>query len=330
MLSVSLVIPAWNEAERIEDCLTCCVRQTMPAKEIIVVDNKSTDNTRQIVQRFIETHPEAHIILMEQDAEQGLIPTRNYGLDHATGDVLGRFDADCMLKPDWVEVVSGVFTEDPDAMGCTGPVAYYDMPARHFGLKGDNKIRKHIYRADGDHPLLFGSNMAVRATAWKRIRTEVCRDKADVMHEDIDVSLHLIGDGLKTVYCPRMIAAMSARRIDSSLPSFLAYMDRFKNTFNAHPRHWRLHKPEVTFRALYPMLHLFYPQYQLFLKMKDVDPAERMWLDEQMKLMDSEEDNDAPWVPVQHHNAAGDSAGAAGTGTDSADTTAGADAHNAA
>ena len=66
MLSVSLVIPAWNEAERIEDCLTCCVRQTMPAKEIIVVDNKSTDNTRQIVQRFIDTHPEAHIILMEQ------------------------------------------------------------------------------------------------------------------------------------------------------------------------------------------------------------------------------------------------------------------------
>ncbi|MDD6461458.1 MAG: glycosyltransferase family A protein [Bifidobacteriaceae bacterium] len=317
MLSVSLVIPAWNEAERIEDCLTCCVRQTMPAKEIIVVDNKSTDNTRQIVQRFIDAHPESNIILMEQDAEQGLIPTRNYGLDHATGDVLGRFDADCMLKPDWVEVVSGVFTEDPDAMGCTGPVAYYDMPARRFGLKGDNKIRKHIYRADGNHPLLFGSNMALRATAWKRIRTEVCRDKADVMHEDIDVSLHLIGDGLKTVYCPRMIAAMSARRIDSSLPSFLAYMDRFKNTFNAHPRHWRLHKPEITFRALYPMLHLFYPQYQLFLKMADVDPAERMWLGEQMKLMDAEESSEgASWVPAQRHDGGGSTAEGAASSTE--------------
>jgi hypothetical protein len=100
-------------------------------------------------------------------------------------------------------------------------------------------------------------------------------------------------------------------------------MDRFKNTFNAHPRHWRFHKPEVTFRALYPMLHLFYPQYQLFLKMKDVDPAERMWLDEQMKLMDSEEDNDAPWVPVQQHDAAGD-------GAISTDTTVSADSHNAA
>ena len=49
--------------------------------------------------------------------------------------MLGRFDADCMIRPDWVEVVSGIFTEDPAAMGATGPVMYYDMPSRHFGLK---------------------------------------------------------------------------------------------------------------------------------------------------------------------------------------------------
>ena len=39
-----------------------------------------------------------------------------------------------MIRPDWVEVVSGIFTEDPDAMGATGPVMYYDLPSRHFGL----------------------------------------------------------------------------------------------------------------------------------------------------------------------------------------------------
>ena len=39
------------------------------------------------------------------------------------------------------------------------------------------------------------------------------------MHEDIDISLHLMGKDLKTVYSPRMIAAMSARRMDTSLSS---------------------------------------------------------------------------------------------------------------
>ena len=150
MLNVSIIIPAWNEAERIRDCLLNATRQTIMPHEVLVVDNRSTDNTCAIVEQFIAEHPEAPVKLLHQNDEQGLIPTRNFGLNAATGDVLGRFDADCMIRPDWVEVVSGIFTEDPAAMGATGPVTYYDMPSRHFGLKGDNSLRKRIYRADGD------------------------------------------------------------------------------------------------------------------------------------------------------------------------------------
>ena len=288
MLSVSIVIPAWNEEERIVDCLLNATRQTVKPHEVIVVNNRSTDDTARIVREFIDQHPDDNVILLDQNEEQGLIPTRNYGLDHATGDILGRFDADCMIKPDWVEVVSGIFTEDPAAMGATGPVMYYDMPSRHFGLKGDNSIRKRIYRADGGQPLLFGSNMALRATAWREIRGEVCRDKADVMHEDIDVSLHLIGKGLKTVYSPRMIAGMSARRMDTSLSSFRNYMKRFRNTFDAHPQHWRKHKPELLFTAMYPAMHLFYPVWQKVLSTADINPAEAAWINEQMELAESQ------------------------------------------
>ena len=122
--------PAWNEEERIADCLMNATRQTVAPHEVIVVNNRSTDRTCDIVERFQRDHPEAPVILLQQNEDQGLIPTRNFGLNAATGDVLGRIDADCMLKPDWVEVVSGIFTEDPDAMGATGPVVYYDMPAK--------------------------------------------------------------------------------------------------------------------------------------------------------------------------------------------------------
>ena len=288
VLTVSIVIPAWNEEERIADCLLNATRQTVRPHEVIVVNNRSTDNTAQVVRDFIKNHPDDNVILLDQDKEQGLIPTRNFGLDHATGDILGRFDADCMIKPDWVEVVTGIFTEDPEAMGATGPVMYYDMPSRHFGLKGDNSIRKRIFRADDGRPLLFGSNMALRASAWRQISGEVCRDKSDVMHEDIDISLHLIGKGLKTVYSPRMIAGMSARRMDTSLSSFRNYMRRFKNTFDAHPQHWRKHKPEILFTAMYPVMHLFYPVWQKVLDSADINPAEAAWINEQMELAENE------------------------------------------
>ena len=232
MLNVSIVIPAWNEQERINDCLLNATRQTVMPHEVIVVDNRSTDSTVAVVEQFMKDHPEAPVKLLHQDDEQGLIPTRDYGLNHATGDILGRFDADCMIRPDWVEVVSGIFTEDP---------------------------------AD-----------------------EVCQDKADVMHEDIDISLHLLGKDLKTVYCPRMIAGISARRMDTSPASFLNYMRRFKNTFNAHPQHYRKHKPEILITALYPVMHLLYPVWQKVLNTADINPAEAAWINEQMELAEQE------------------------------------------
>ena len=196
-----------------------------------------------------------------------------------------------MLKPDWVEVVSGIFTEDSEAMGATGPVTYYDMPARRMALRGDDSVRRHTYRADGGEVLLFGSNMALRASAWKLIANEVCLDKEDVMHEDIDVSLHLLGRGLKTVYSERMICGISARRMDTSFKSFRNYMKRFKNTFEAHPQHWRSHKSERTLYLMYPWLHALFPVYQQYLKAKDINPAVRMWFREQVNLARREGDN---------------------------------------
>ncbi|WP_291526980.1 glycosyltransferase [Bifidobacterium sp. UBA744] len=284
MLKVSIIIPAWNEEERIEDCLTCAILQTVPPYEIIVVDNKSTDATVDVVRRFMDANPQANIKLIHQDAEQGLIPTRNAGLNAATGDVLGRIDADCMLKPDWVEVVTGIFTEDPKAMGASGPVVYYDMPLKNTGLRGDNRTRNLMYRADGGQTMLFGSNMALRASAWKTISGEVCRDYEDVMHEDVDISLHMLGKGLKTVYSPRMIVGMSARRMASGIVSFKRYTDRFKNTFAAHPRHRRTFKPEYLLRAIWPMLHILYPIYQRRMEREHIDSAANVWRDEQRRI----------------------------------------------
>jgi hypothetical protein len=104
------------------------------------------------------------------------------------------------------------------------------------------------------------------------------------MHEDIDISLHLLGKGYKTVYSPRMIAGMSARRMDTSFSSFRSYMKRFKNTFDAHPQHWRTEKPEHTLYALYPVLRTFYPVYQKYLDSMDINPAERVWMREQIEI----------------------------------------------
>ncbi len=250
--SVSIVIPAFNEESVIRQCLIAAVYQSVPADEIIVVDNKSKDRTAKIVRQMQLEYPESPIILLSQHKEQGLIPTRNFGLDHARSDILGRIDADSVLEPDWVEQVQKAF-KDPSVQAATGPVVYYDMPMRRFGLKADDKMRQLMLKlAKHQYHFLFGSNMAMRRSAWETIREETCRDEKDEMHEDIDLSLHLADHELKVQYWPQMVSGMSARRLEDSPRDYRYYVTRFDRTYKAHNvKKMALKAPMVVFFSVY-------------------------------------------------------------------------------
>lgn len=250
--SVSIVIPAYNEAENISACVLAALQQTSRAAEIIVVDNRSTDGTADVVRGLQQAYPDAPIILFHQDEEQGLVPTRNFGLDRAQGDVLGRIDADSVIEPGWVEEVQRLFS-DPEVAAATGPVIYYDMPLRRFGHKADDAMRRSMIKLARQYHLLFGSNMALRRSAWEQIRLDACRDLADEFHEDIDLSVHLHEHGLRVAYSSDMVTGMSARRIDDTPRKYYNYMTRFERTFRSHGvRNVGVRAPMLLFLAIYP------------------------------------------------------------------------------
>ncbi len=252
--TVSIVIPAYNEQETIKSCVLAALDQTVPASEIIVVDNKSTDDTAAVVHALQTAYPEAPLVYMKQDAQQGLIPTRNFGLDNATGEVVGRIDADSVLEPNWVEEVQKAFV-DESVSACTGPVIYYDMPLRRFGAIADDALRRALRVIAAEQHLLFGSNMAIRAAAWRQVRGEVCLDPEDELHEDVDLSLHLHAHGLKIAYSSEMVTGMSARRLDDSPREFYSYVMRFERTYKKHKiRSLALRAPMAIFLSAYPAL----------------------------------------------------------------------------
>ncbi len=233
--------------------MTAALAQTVPAHEVIVVDNRSTDRTAAIVAELQAANPDAPLAVIPQFEEQGLVPTRNLGLDSATGDVIGRIDADSVLEPTWVEEVQKAFL-DPSVAAATGPVLYYDMPLRRFGLRADDTLRRAMLRLAREYHFVFGSNMALRATAWRAIRDEVCRDEEDLFHEDIDISVHLYDAGLRAVYVPTMVTGMSARRIDDSPRDYVSYVGRFDRTYTHHNvRNRALRAPAWVFLSVYPI-----------------------------------------------------------------------------
>ena len=108
--------------------------------------------------------------------------------------MIGRIDADTRLAPGWSRAVRETFA-DPVVQAATGPVAYYDVALARLIDGGDALFRRVWGRGSLDW--LLGANMAIRAAAWRRVRPALCTD-ADV-HEDIDLGIHLHGEGSATV-----------------------------------------------------------------------------------------------------------------------------------
>ena len=253
--TVSIVIPAFNEESTLRHCLVAAIEQTHAALEIIVVDNRSTDGTRSVVEAMKAAFPDAGIRLLTQDKEQGITPTRNAGFDAAEGEIIGRIDADSAVEPDWVEQVQLAFSTG-EFQAASGPVEYYDMPLRAFGLRADDSVRKAMVRLAGTYVFLFGSNMALTRKAWLVVRDQVCPDRADLMHEDLDLAVHLALNGIKVGYVSEMVAAISARRLDTTPRDYLFYVQRFERTYAAHDIHdVRLLAPMAVFLGIYPALH---------------------------------------------------------------------------
>lgn len=251
--TVSIVIPAYNEESTIRACVLAALMQTVPASEIIVVDNKSTDATAAIVAALQEEHPDSPLLYFQQNEEQGLVPTRNFGLDRAQGSVIGRIDSDSIIEPNWVEEVQKAFADDAVA-ATTGPVLYYDMPLRRFGLKADDQVRRLILKLNREYHFLFGSNMALRRSAWLAIRDEACRDESDELHEDIDLSVHLAQNHLTVAYVPTMVSGMSARRLEDSPRDYAYYARRFERTYARHGlKNPVLRAPMWVIFAVYPL-----------------------------------------------------------------------------
>jgi len=120
MTSVSVIIPAYNSASTIIRALQSVVDQTLAPLEIIVVDDASTDTTRDLVATFA-TSSSIPVRVLSQTINSGPSAARNAGWDTATGDFIAFLDADDQWHPRKIELQFPVMQSQPKvAMSCHG------------------------------------------------------------------------------------------------------------------------------------------------------------------------------------------------------------------
>ena len=207
MAVISVVIPALNDSEMLLRCLEALAAQTRPADEIVVVDNGSTDDTAEVARRA-----GARVV---DEPQRGIPAATAAGFDAARGTILGRLDADSRPAPNWLAEVEARFAADPDLSALTGPGEFYGAN-RVVRRLGEVLYIGGYFWSMGwllGHPPLFGSNFAISAAAWNRIR-RTCHRDVRVLHDDLDLSFQFV-PGMRIEYDANLRVGVSARPFGS-------------------------------------------------------------------------------------------------------------------
>lgn len=202
-LSVSVLIPAWNEEVGIVKTIQSVLDTNYPDLQIVVINDGSTDGTHEIVKRFVADFEEpaaapASITYLCL-ANGGKAAAMNNGLLHARGDIVVTVDADSVMAPDALDNLVKCFA-DSKVAGVAGNVV---VANRRKPIEWMQQL-EYLYgfffkRADS----LFNSVYIIggAAAAYRReVLNELGGFDHSIITEDIEMSTRILKHGYKTRY----------------------------------------------------------------------------------------------------------------------------------
>jgi GT2 family glycosyltransferase len=117
---VSFIVINWNGAAYLEECLNSLLQQTCHSFEIFVVDNGSTDHSRQLLKQF----PDVKVIWNEHN--RGFGPANNQALSQAQGELIAFINNDAVLENSWLENMIPDFENSEIGMAAGKTLSYFD------------------------------------------------------------------------------------------------------------------------------------------------------------------------------------------------------------
>jgi cellulose synthase/poly-beta-1,6-N-acetylglucosamine synthase-like glycosyltransferase len=199
---VSVIVPVRNGVGVIEDCLRAMTEQTYPSDrlEVIVVDDESTDNTREYVEEVARQWRAAGnrpVLKLVPQQWAGAGAARNRGVQESTGSVVVFTDADCEPLEYWVEAIMAPF-EDPGVGAVAGGylTRQKSIVARMAQAEFEERYRFLDKHATID--IAFTHSAAVRRDIF--LESGGFDERMPNNADDLELSYRLAVNGCRIVY----------------------------------------------------------------------------------------------------------------------------------
>jgi GT2 family glycosyltransferase len=232
---VSIIIVNYNGKKYLEECITSLFNQTYKNLEIILVDNKSSDDSV----KFVQSKYRDSILVIQNDANVGFAAGCNIGISASKGSLICLFNQDAIADKEWLSTLVSVIQSSEDIAAVAGKLYYlgdkygkdavfctwakvdpYTAGAYNFN-KGDEPISKVDY--------LTGAAMLVKKEVVDKIG--LLDPEYFLYFDETEWCARMIRASYDLIYVPQAIAwhVVSASLTDSN--SKLYYMNRSRMRF---------------------------------------------------------------------------------------------------
>lgn len=181
---LSVIVPVHNGRLQLPRCLDALRESTHDSFEVIVVDDCSTDNTPEIIERFGARY-------LRTPRNLGPGGGRNLGVQHARGGIVVFVDADVVVQPQTLALIAGDFERDPQLAAVFG--SYDDAPAwPDFLSQYKNLMHHYVHQISSENAVTFWAGCgAVRKNVFNEFRGFNTEKYPNPSIEDIELGYRL-------------------------------------------------------------------------------------------------------------------------------------------
>jgi glycosyltransferase involved in cell wall biosynthesis len=203
MSTVSVIIPAFNQAQYLGAAIDSVLGQTLAGVEVVVVDDGSTDETPRVLAAY-GGNPRVRVVTQ---SNAGVGAARNAGFEASRGALVSFLDADDLYHPERLARQIGRFDESPDIGFAYCDIVRIDAAG---AVADDYEVQRARLVLEGDifESLLAGGYFPPHTVILRRDVFEKSGgfDPALGGHADFDLWLRLSGDGILAAFLPEKLA----------------------------------------------------------------------------------------------------------------------------